>query len=240
MNLALIFAGGVGKRMGNSGVPKQFLKLYGKEIIIYTLEVFENNKNIDGIIISCLREKIDDLKKIIKKNNLKKVVSIIPGGSTGQESIYNGLREIEKKYSKTDIVLIHDGVRPLINDDTINDNINLVKEKGNAITTAPAIETIIKLKKEEEVIDDIYNRSECFMARAPQSFLLKDILEVHEKAIEQKKIDFIDSASIMKYYGHNLNIINGPSENIKITTPSDFYIFKAILDMKENLNIFGL
>ena len=70
--------------------------------------------------------------------------------------------------------------------------------------------------------------------------LLKDILEVHEKAIEQKKIDFIDSASIMKYYGHNLNIINGPSENIKITTPSDFYIFKAILDMKENLNIFGL
>ncbi|EJU08365.1 IspD/TarI family cytidylyltransferase [Fusobacterium hwasookii] len=240
MNLALIFAGGVGKRMGNSGVPKQFLKLYGKEIIIYTLEVFENNKNIDGIIISCLREKIDDLKKIIKKNNLKKVVSIIPGGSTGQESIYNGLREIEKKYSKNDIVLIHDGVRPLINDDTINDNINLVKEKGNAITTAPAIETIIKLKKEEEVIDDIYNRSECFMARAPQSFLLKDILEVHEKAIEQKKIDFIDSASIMKYYGHNLNIINGPSENIKITTPSDFYIFKAILDMKENLNIFGL
>jgi putative 2-C-methyl-D-erythritol 4-phosphate cytidylyltransferase 2 len=240
MNLALIFAGGVGKRMGNSGIPKQFLKLYGKEIIIYTLEVFENNKNIDGIIISCLREKIDDLKKIIKKNNLKKVVSIIPGGSTGQESIYNGLREIEKKYSKNDIVLIHDGVRPLINDDTINDNINLVKEKGNAITTAPAIETIIKLKKEEEVIDDIYNRSECFMARAPQSFLLKDILEVHEKAIEQKKIDFIDSASIMKYYGHNLNIINGPSENIKITTPSDFYIFKAILDMKENLNIFGL
>ena len=240
MNLALIFAGGVGKRMGNSGVPKQFLKLYGKEIIIYTLEVFENNKNIDGIIISCLREKIDDLKKIIKKNNLKKVVSIIPGGSTGQESIYNGLREIEKKYSKNDIVLIHDGVRPLINDDTINDNINLVKEKGNAITTAPAIETIIKLKKEEEVIDDIYNRSECFMARAPQRFLLKDILEVHEKAIEQKKIDFIDSASIMKYYGHNLNIINGPSENIKITTPSDFYIFKAILDMKENLNIFGL
>ena len=240
MNLALIFAGGVGKRMGNSGIPKQFLRLYGKEIIIYTLEVFENNKNIDGIIISCLREKIDDLKKIIKKNNLKKVVSIIPGGSTGQESIYNGLREIEKKYSKNDIVLIHDGVRPLINDDTINDNINLVKEKGNAITTAPAIETIIKLKKEEEVIDDIYNRSECFMARAPQSFLLKDILEVHEKAIEQKKIDFIDSASIMKYYGHNLNIINGPSENIKITTPSDFYIFKAILDMKENLNIFGL
>lgn len=240
MNIALIFAGGIGKRMNTTGIPKQFLKLYGKEIIVYTLEIFENNKNIDGIVISCLKEKIDDLKRIIEKNNLKKVVSIIPGGNTGQESIYNGLKEIEKRYFKDDIVLIHDGVRPLINDDTINDNINLVKEKGNAITTAPAIETIVRLENENNIIKDIFNRSECFMARAPQSFILNDILDAHEKAIIDKKDNFIDSASIMAYYGHNLNIINGPFENIKITTPSDFYIFKAILDMKENLNIFGL
>ena len=150
------------------------------------------------------------------------------------------MKEIEKRYSKNDIVLIHDGVRPLINNDTINDNINLVKEKGNAITTAPAIETIVRLENENNIIKDIFNRSECFMARAPQSFILNDILDAHEKAIMDKKDDFIDSASIMTYYGHNLNIVNGPSENIKITTPSDFYIFKAILDMKENLNIFGL
>ena len=228
MNIALIFAGGIGKRMNTTGIPKQFLKLYGKEIIVYTLEIFENNKNIDGIVISCLKEKIDDLKRIIEKNNLKKVVSIIPGGNTGQESIYNGLKEIEKRYSKNDIVLIHDGVRPLINDDTINDNINLVKEKRNAITTAPAIETIVRLENENNIIKDIFNR------------ILNDILDAHEKAIIDKKDDFIDSASIMSYYGHNLNIVNGPSENIKITTPSDFYIFKAILDMKENLNIFGL
>ncbi|WP_314293335.1 IspD/TarI family cytidylyltransferase [Fusobacterium periodonticum] len=240
MNIALIFAGGIGKRMNTTGIPKQFLKLYGKEIIVYTLEIFENNKNIDGIVISCLKEKIDDLKRIIEKNNLKKVVSIIPGGNTGQESIYNGLKEIEKRYSKKDIVLIHDGVRPLINDDTINDNINLVKEKGNAITTTPAIETIVRLKNENNIIKDIFNRSECFMARAPQSFFLNDILDVHEKAIKDNKDDFIDSASIMAYYGHSLNILSGPSENIKITTPSDFYIFKAILDMKENLEIFGL
>lgn len=240
MNIALIFAGGIGKRMNTTGIPKQFLKLYGKEIIIYTLEIFENNENIDGIVISCLREKIDDLRKIIEKNNLKKVVSIVQGGDTGQESIYNGLKEIEKRYSKDDIVLIHDGVRPLINNNTIDDNINLVKEKGNAITTAPAIETIVRLENENNIIKDIFNRSECFMARAPQSFILNDILDVHEKAIIDKKDDFIDSASIMAYYGHSLNIINGPSENIKITTPSDFYIFKAILDMKENLKIFGL
>ena len=208
--------------------------------VFFLVCFFENNKNIDGIVISCLKEKIDDLKRIIEKNNLKKVVSIIPGGNTGQESIYNGLKEIEKRYSKNDIVLIHDGVRPLINDDTINDNINLVKEKRNAITTAPAIETIVRLENENNIIKDIFNRSECFMARAPQSFILNDILDAHEKAVKEKKFDFIDSASIMKYYGYNLNIVNGPPENIKITTPSDFYIFKAILDMKENLNIFGL
>ena len=240
MNLALIFAGGVGKRMGNSGIPKQFLRLYGKEIIIYTLEIFENNENIDGVVISCLEEKIELLKKLIVKYEFKKVKSIVSGGKTGQESIYNGLKELEKYYSKNDIVLIHDGVRPLINNETVNNNIELVKQKGNAITTAPAIETIIKLEEEKDVIKDIFNRSECYMARAPQSFFLGDILEKHRKAIKDKKNDFIDSASLMSYYGESLNILNGPVENIKITTPSDFYIFKAILDMKENLNIFGL
>ena len=240
MNLALIFAGGVGKRMGNSGVPKQFLKLYGKEIIIYTLEIFENNENIDGIVISCLEEKIELLKKLIVKYEFKKIKSIVSGGTTGQESIFNGLKELEKYYSKNDIVLIHDGVRPLINNETLNNNIELVKQKGNAITTAPAIETIIKLEEEKSIIKDIFNRSECYMARAPQSFFLGDILSAHKKAVEEHKLNFIDSASLMTYYGYNLNIVNGPTENIKITTPSDFYIFKAILDMKENLNIFGL
>jgi len=240
MNLALIFAGGVGKRMGNSGVPKQFLKLYGKEIIIYTLEIFENNENIDGIVISCLEEKIELLKKLIVKYEFKKIKSIVSGGTTGQESIFNGLKELEKYYSKKDIVLIHDGVRPLINNETLNNNIELVKQKGNAITTAPAIETIIKLEEEKSIIKDIFNRSECYMARAPQSFFLGDILSAHKKAVEEHKLNFIDSASLMTYYGYNLNIVNGPTENIKITTPSDFYIFKAILDMKENLNIFGL
>ena len=209
MNLALIFAGGVGKRMGNSGMPKQFLKLYGKEIIVYTLEIFENNENIDGIVISCLEEKIELLKELIVKYRFKKVKSIVPGGITGQESIYNGLKELEKYYSKEDIVLIHDGVRPLINNETVDNNIKTVRQKGNAITTTPAIETIIKLEDKKDVIKD-------------------------------KKNDFIDSASLMSYYGESLNILNGPVENIKITTPSDFYIFKAILDMKENLNIFGL
>jgi len=122
MNLALIFAGGVGKRMGNSGVPKQFLKLYGKEIIIYTLEIFENNENIDGIVISCLEEKIELLKKLIVKYEFKKIKSIVSGGTTGQESIFNGLKELEKYYSKKDIVLSveNDVEKELSKEDTVN------------------------------------------------------------------------------------------------------------------------
>lgn len=240
MNIALIFAGGIGKRMNNSGIPKQFLKLYGKEIIVYTLELFQSNPNIDRIVISCLEEKIEDLKKLVLKYELTKVSSIVAGGKTGQESIYKGLIEIERLYSKEDIVLIHDGVRPLINQKIINKNIEMVKEKSNAITVAPAIETIIGIEKESKTIENILDRSNCFMARAPQSFYLKDILYVHKKAIFDNRNDFIDSASIMNYYGFSLNIALGPIENIKITTPSDFYIFKAIQDMKENLDIFGL
>lgn len=239
MNIALIFAGGIGKRMNSNGIPKQFLKLYGKEIIIYTLEIFEKNREIDSIVISCLEEKINDLKELIKKYNLKKIKSIVPGGRTGQESIYNGLCEIEKYYSEEDIVLIHDGVRPLIEQNTIKDNILSVKKYGNAITTIPAIETIIKVEQEKHKIKDILDRNECCLARAPQSFYLKDILTSHRKAIKENMNDFIDSASMMVYYGHKLNIVNGPIENIKITTPSDYYIFKAIQDMKESKDIFG-
>lgn len=220
MNIAVIFAGGIGKRMGGNGIPKQFLKLYNKEIIIYTLELFQNNENIDKIVVSCLEEKINDLRKLVKKYDLTKVVNIVKGGNSGQESIYNGLKAAKDiSVSAKDVVLIHDGVRPLINQKTINDNIKTVNEKASSITVAPAIETIININNSK--IEKILSRNECFMARAPQSFYLKDILECHEKSKVEAK-EFIDSASLMDYYGFDLHIVEGPSENIKITTPIDF------------------
>ena len=238
MNIAVIFAGGIGKRMNSNGTPKQFLKLNDKEIIIYTLEIFENSKEIDGIVVSCLEEKIMELQELVKKYNLKKVIKIVKGGETGQESIYNGIiaaKEISK--NENSILLIHDGVRPLINQKVISDSINCVEKNKNAIIVAPAIETIIKSK--ENKIENIYERRTCFMARAPQSFYLRDILEAHEKARKDKR-EFIDSASLMKYYGHKLYIVEGPSENIKITTPIDFYMFKAIKELQKNMEIIGI
>lgn len=240
MNIAVIFAGGVGKRMRTNGVPKQFLEVYGKPIIIYTLEKFENNSNIDAIVVACLEEKIDYLQKLVEKYGITKVRAIVKGGGTGQASIYNGLMAAKEiSNSDKDIVLIHDGVRPLIDDEIINDNIKCVEENGTAITCVECKETVVLLDDEND-IKGVTDRSKSRLARAPQSFYLTDILDAHQQAIKDGKTDVIDSCSLMRMYGKEVSIVVGKSENIKITTPDDYYMFKAILDMKESYNIFGM
>ena len=125
MNYALIFAGGTGTRMNSKTKPKQFLELHGKAIIIHTIEIFENHPEIDGVSVVCIESWLDYLKKLVEKEGFKKVKWIVPGGNSGQESIYNGLKAIHDDSSTNDddIVLIHDGVRPLINEDVITYNI---------------------------------------------------------------------------------------------------------------------
>lgn len=236
-SIAIIFAGGSGKRMNTVSKPKQFLEFRGKPIIIYTLELFDNHPQIDGIIIACIESWIPFLKKIIKKFEITKVVEIVPGGETGQDSIYAGLKSANKYFSKNDIVLIHDGVRPLITEQTITDNINCVKEYHSCITCIPATETFIVKKDNEDI--DIPTRNKSLIARAPQSFILSDILTAHNRALNENKHNFIDSCSMMNFYGYKLHTIIGPMENIKITTPTDFFIFKAMIDVHENQQIFG-
>lgn len=239
INVAIIFAGGTGQRMNAKTKPKQFLELHGKPILIYTLEEFEKHKLIDGIIPVILEEWIDYCIKLKERYQLSKISAIIPGGVTAQESAYFGLRKAEELYGDNVIVLIHDGVRPLIDSETITKDIECVRTNGTAITVSPAIETIT-IKGEDGCVGNIIERSRCEMARAPQCFFLKDILEAHHKAHIEDNSSFIDSASLMQYYGHNLYTVEGPAENIKITTPGDFYIFRAIVDAKENSQIFGI
>ena len=238
MTNVLIFAGGSGTRMNSKGRPKQFLQFYGKELIIHTLENFQNHPNIDGIAVVCIENWIPYLEKILEKYQITKVKKIVPGGKTGQESIYNGLKAIETFAEKDSIVLIHDGVRPFINEDVITNCIETTKKYGNAITVVPAIETIVTL--ENGKIQTITDRSKCFHARAPQCFILKDILNAHEKAIKDKNLNMIDSASLMKFYGYDLYTVQGNIDNIKITTPADFYTFKALYEVRENQQIFGM
>lgn len=238
VNYAVIFAGGIGKRMNNKALPKQFIELNGKPILIYTLENFENHPGIDGIVLVCLEAYIQKTKRLLDKYHITKVLEIVPGGKTGQESIRNGLFCLEKSVNPESIVLIHDGVRPLIYEETISDAITCTIQYGNAITTSPAIETLIT-KDENGEIRDIIPRSKVEMARAPQCFILKDIVKAHYRAMDENKNDFIDSASLMNHYGNELHTIIGPSENIKITTPMDFYLFKAIKEAQTASYLYG-
>lgn len=238
MNIAVIFAGGAGKRMNTVSRPKQFLELRGKPIIIYTLELFENHPDIDGIVVVCIEGWIPFLQKNLRKFEITKVVKIVSGGTTGQESIYKGLCATENFAGNDNpIVLIHDGVRPLITEQTITDNINKVKECGNCITCVPAIETFIVKQKDGEL--KIPTRADSLVARAPQSFYLNDILSAHRQSQKEGLSNFIDSCSLMSYYGHHMNTIMGPMENIKITTPTDFFVFRAMVEVHENQQIFG-
>lgn len=237
-NIAIVFAGGTGTRMNTKSKPKQFLELHGKPILVYTLEEFNKHQEIDGIILVVLKEWIDYCKALVSKFGLYKVKEILAGGATAIESQRNGLRKACELYDKDSIVLIHDGVRPLIDAETISKNIESVKKNGTAITTTPAIETIT-ISKENNKVGQIIERSKVQMAKAPQSFMLGELWEVHCKAENENKV-FIDSASMMQYYGYSLFTVEGKPENIKITTPNDFYTFRALVDARENSQIFGL
>lgn len=240
MNIGVIFAGGVGSRMRSKGKPKQFLEVHGKPIIVHTLEIFENCSAIDATVVVCVSDWLTYMDELVLKFNLKKVKVIVPGGGTGQLSIFNGLEAAEKIASgQDDIVLIHDGVRPLINESVLEQNIETVKKFGSAITSVAAKETVV-LINEEQVIDEVVDRTRSYIAKAPQSFYLKDILAVERDAISKGITNAIDSSTLMGMYNKPLTIVEGPYENIKITTPDDFYTFKALFDARENAQIFGI
>lgn len=233
MNIAVIFAGGKGIRMGHER-PKQFIEVYEKPIIIHTLEKFENHKEIDCIYISCIADWIPHLKELIKQYNLKKVKEIVEGGKTGQLSIYHGLKAAyQDNPEANNIVLIHDGVRPFIDEDLISRNIEAVKEYGSAISSSPAIETFA-ITNENGNVETIVNRDKSMVAKAPQSFYLKEIVEVHNQALKDGIDNSIDSCSLLYSYGKKMHTISCSTDNIKITTPKDLYISKYMFDIQND------
>ena len=145
---------------------------------------------------------------------------------------------MENNIPADSVVLVHDGVRPFVNDSLISECILSVKKYGSGVTVVPAIETVVTLDGNK--IQTITDRSRCSLAKAPQCFFLGDLLAAHRKAISEENLSMIDSASLMKFYGHDIYTVNGSFDNIKITTPADFYTFRALYDVRENQQIFGL
>lgn len=240
MNIGVIFAGGVGSRMHLKDRPKQFLEIYNKPIIVHTIEHFQQNPEIDAVAVVCVAEWMDYFAALVEQYRLDKVKKVVPGGASGQLSIYNGLLAARELAGGEDaVVLIHDGVRPLISSELLTRNIRAVEEYGSSITCGVVTETIIEIDDGGE-IKTVPDRAHSRVAKAPQSFRLSDILAAHERALAEGRTDFIDSCTIMRHYGYPLHTIDGPYENIKITTPEDFYTMRAVLQSREDRQFYAL
>lgn len=238
MTTALIFAGGTGKRMNTRSKPKQFLEIHGKPVIIYTLEHFEYHEEIDNIVVVCIKDYIEELKGLLRRFGITKVKRIVPGGITGHDSIYFGLLEMKAFAADEDIVMIHDGVRPFINEELITQNIEAVKKYGNAITCEPVKESSIR-SVDGETVFEVPPREQMYTAKAPQSFYFSIILGLYEKA-HADGISSIDSSHLCSIYHEPMHIVHSTRNNMKITEPVDYYICRALYDAQESQQIFGL
>lgn len=239
MNIAIVFAGGSGVRMG-TGIPKQFLEVNGKPIIVHTLQLFQYHREIDKIYVSTIKEYISYVEELVQEYRLTKVQAIVAGGDSAQESIYNGLKKSAEENDGESIVLLHDGVRPFVSYEVISNNIDSVLKNGNAITCMPCNETIL-ISKDGKLVNDVPKRNISFTAQAPQSFYLKDIIDAHEK-IRSRDTGYenmVDACTIYNTLGLDVFLIEGNRGNIKVTTPEDVYIFQALIRYKENEQVFG-
>ena len=229
MNIALILAAGTGSRMGNADKPKQFLPIYGKPLMVHTIEAFEMNPEVEAIVISTNEEYIDDVKVMCKQYDLSKVKAIVAGGATRQISVYNGLKGVLSIGAKEDdIILIHDSARPLISQKIILDNIKGCEKYGAVDTVIKASDTIVR-SADEQKISDIPLRKELYQGQTPQTFKCGLIVSAHEEALKNNLPNVTDDAKLVLSFGHEVHLVEGDKLNFKITTFDDLMMLKALL-----------
>lgn len=242
MNIAIIFAGGLGQRLNNgeNSTPKQFLKINDKPIIIRTLELFQTHKDIDKIYISIHPDYYEYMQELVKYYYIIKTAGIVNGGKTGQESIYNALKLAQKENPQDSIVLIHDGVRPNITEEVITKNIECTKKNGNAITCTSCFETIL-ISENGINPEHVPYRKDTYAAQAPQTFHLGEVIEAHEitRKTNPNYTDIVDTCTLYKTLNKKTFMVKGNRGNIKITTIEDLYILRALIRYKEDLEAFG-
>ena len=233
MNVAIIFAGGVGTRMG-SEIPKQFLELNGKPVLAHTLGLFERHPRVDRLVLVVSPKYFDDCRALAEKYGVSKLAKIAACGESAQESIFNGLKTAAEDFPPETTVLLHDGVRPYLDPEVIDANIDGVERFGNAVTYTPCYETIV-LSRDGEKISAMPYRRESYTAQAPQSFRLGDILAAHEKirARSEGYDDMVDQATICWALGIPIHLVRGNRGNVKITTPEDIVMLEALLKWQE-------
>ena len=232
-NYVVLLAGGVGKRMGSS-VPKQFIEVNGKPIIAYSIENFQRNPQIDKIVVVCVKDWIDKLKEIIAKYSLSKVEWIIEGGSTGHDSIRNGVFFLKDKLRPDDFIIVHDAVRPILPQKAIDEVIRVAHEKGNASSSIACHPPIVYTEDFESGITDV-DREHVMLTASPQAFKYSLALKCYEQAERENRHDFTFTSSLLIHYGERVYFAKGTTSNIKITTKEDIALFEALLKVPEEL-----
>lgn len=226
MNIGLILAGGSGTRMG-SNLPKQFMEVHEKPLIIYTIEAFNNNPNIEYIAIICKADYKEKLDLWVKKFEMTKVKWVIDGGDTRQSSVECGLKILDNVCSEDDIIVIHDGARPLISQKIISDNIEAAIKYNATNTVIPSADTII-VSKDGQGIDEVPPRNELYLCQTPQSFKFGLIKKAHENAKVNNIKTVTDDCQLVLKLGEKVHLVNGDKFNFKVTTAEDFSILRAL------------
>ena len=229
MNIAVVIASGTGQRTGNH-IPKQFISVLDKPIIIYTLEKFQNAPEIQAIEVVCLKGWEEALKSYALQYGISKLKWIVPGGDSAQASIYAGLKNLETDCKEDDLVVIHDGIRPMLDRDILESCLLICAEKGNAVTALPVYEQVFKIENEESTREYI-PRETLRIVQTPQAYYYGEIKAAYEEAF-QKNLGKHSSSyanTMMAELGKTLYFSKGSTKNIKITTKDDIEIFKAML-----------
>jgi len=226
MTIAIIPAGGKGLRVGiarnGNATPKQYIKVGGKEIIVYTLQTFQKNKLINRIIIAAEPQYFNHLVRLVKKYKLTKVELIVEGGVTRQDSVYNALLSAEAK--DNDLIVVHDAARALLPDTVLTNSILTARKKGNALVCIKTKDTLIKGK---ESVVEYLDRNEVYYVQTPQIFKFKDLLKAMNKAVKENFIG-TDESMLVKRMGKKVHIVEGSIFNFKITTKEDIELFKKL------------
>jgi len=239
--IAIVFAGGIGSRMKKVEQPKQFQPVEGKPILVHTLEHFQEHSDVGSIYISCVASHLDDAWALVRDYGIDKVRTIVPGGASAQESIYNGLRSASADGVPDEaVVLVHDGVRPLINQELITRNIETARQQGNAITAIPCFETVARSVDFAATIESVPRRDEMHILQAPQTFPLGLARRLNARSVEDGLLgSFVDQAQMMEHYGEKLNLVQGFRGNVKITTDLDLLQFELLVSSGHLATVIG-
>lgn len=231
MNIALIIAGGKGLRMQQE-IPKQFITVNEKPVIVYTMEAFQRHADIDAIAVVCIEGWENILAAYAKQYHITKLRHIIPGGENGQGSIRNGVFELEKHYGREDLVLVHDAIRPMLSTEIISSCIATATQHGSAIAVVPCQEAMLETQDQIST-NSSYPRANLKRTQTPQGFPIGVLADAHREALERGITNSIASCTLMVELGKTIYFSAGSEKNIKLTTPEDIDIFRALLTLQK-------